>query len=198
MESRDRIILASASEARRQLLAAAGVAFVQHPADVVERDLANQHGGKSPRQLAGILAAAKAGNVSERESDALVIGADQTLELDGTLLFKPTDQAAARRQLQALAGKVHRLHSAFAIVRGSRTLRRATRTVRLAMRPLSDRDIDWYLGEVGAAALASVGGYQLEGMGVRLFERIEGDYFTVLGLPMLPLLNALRDLRAIE
>ncbi len=193
-----RIILASGSEVRRRLLAAAGIAFTQQPAEIDEQGVADGHRGKTPRQLAGILAEAKAHAVSAVHAESFVIGADQTLELGGKLLFKPADKAEARRQLGALAGEVHRLHASFAVVSAGKTRARATRTVKLAMRPLSAGDIDWYLDAAGDAALSSVGGYQLEGLGIRLFDRIEGDYFTVLGLPMLPLLKALRKVGALE
>ncbi len=150
-----------------------------------------------PARLAPLLAEAKALSVSRAHPDALVIGADQTLDLDGALLTKPASRQAAKAQLKSLSGKPHSLHSAFAIARAGKRLVRQTRSARLTMRRLDDAEIDRYLGEVGHAALASVGAYQLEGLGIRLFDRIDGDYFTILGLPMLPLLAALRRLGAI-
>lgn len=194
----NRIVLASASAVRRRLLGNAGVDATQRPADIDERDIAEETSDVTAKQLAVALAEAKAQSVSKQEVGAFVIGADQTLELKGNTLFKPSDETAARRQIRSLAGKPHQLHSAFAIIRDGKRLARGTRTARLTMRPLSEADIDWYLETVGEAALSSVGGYQLEGIGIRLFERVEGDYFTVLGLPILPLLAALRRIGALD
>lgn len=160
----------------------------------IERGLPNA----TPRRVAAALAAAKAVNVSRRLPLAIVIGADQTVDLDGKSLSKPLDRGAAARQLRALSGKTHALHSAFAVAQAGRVVARRTKSARLTMRALSKRQIDTYLDAAGEAAMASVGVYQLEGLGIRLFERIEGDYFTILGLPMLPLLAALRGLGAIE
>jgi septum formation protein len=153
--------------------------------------------GATPRRVASALAVAKAANVSERLPGAIVIGADQTLDLDGRSLSKPADRAAAARQLGAMSGKTHALHSAFAIAQAGRVVARQTRSARLTMRTVGKAEIDSYLDAIGDAATASVGSYQLEGLGVRLFDRIDGDYFTILGLPMLPLLAALRRLGAV-
>lgn len=192
-----RIVLASGSAIRRKLLANAGlkVRSVEH--DVDERALVASSSSSDPKALARLLAEAKAVSASRRHAEALVIGADQTLDLDGALLTKPANRKAAKAQLASLSGRSHALHSAFAIARGGRRLVRQTRTARLTMRRLDEAEIDRYLDEAGAAAMSSVGAYQLEHLGIRLFERIDGDYFTILGLPMLPLLASLRRLGAI-
>lgn len=189
------LILASASPVRRQLLANAGVAFEVIPAAVDERLLEEPllSAGASPATIAEMLAEAKAAAVSAEAPQAWTIGADQVLDLDGARLTKPADRAAARAQLRRLAGREHQLHSALAVARGGETIWRHRDSSRLAMRDLDDRAIDRYLDEVGAAALTSVGSYQLEGPGIRLFDRIEGDYFAILGLPLLPLLKFLRS-----
>jgi septum formation protein len=153
--------------------------------------------GDDPRRIARLLAEAKAVSASTRRPKSLVVGADQTLEIDGRMLAKATDRAEVKRHLMLLSGKAHQLHSAFAIARDGVRLTGQLRTARLTMRALDEKTIDWYLDQVGEAALASVGGYQVEGLGIRLFDRIEGDYFTVLGLPMIALLAELRRLDAV-
>jgi septum formation protein len=123
----------------------------------------------------------------------LVLGADQTLARGNKRFSKPANRAAAAGQLRALRGRTHELHSALALVRDGAVLFDCVESARLTMRKISDRFIDDYLDMAGAAALASVGAYQLEGIGIHLFERVEGDYFTILGLPLLPLLAYLRQ-----
>lgn len=186
------------SEARRTMLANAGIAAELHDHGVDERAVQRGLPDAPPASVAAALAAAKATAVSGREPDALVIGADQTLDLDGRTLGKPEGRDAARRQLAEMAGRTHALHSAFAIARGGRVLSRQTRSARLTMRPLGPPEIDRYLERAGGGVLRSVGVYQLEGLGIRLFEKIEGDYFTILGMPLLPLLKSLRRLQAID
>ena len=188
------VVLASASSARRALLEAAGVAFVVKPAGIDERavEVPLIAGGASPADLASALADEKALAVSREDGGALVIGADQTLDVDGTRWTKPANLAEAREQLARLSGREHRLHSAVAIARGGTLLWRHREEARLTLRPLTAAEIDAYLGEVGEAALASVGAYQIEGPAIRLFEKIDGDYFAILGLPLLPLLRYLR------
>ena len=190
-----RIVLASASESRRKLLSAAGLTFSVLPSGVDESELASKIA--EPRRLAGALARAKAIAVAARESDSIVIGSDQTLELDGALITKASSRDEARNRLAAFAGRTHKLHSAFSIANGRKELARGCRTARLTMRPLRAGDIDSYLDEAGDAILSSVGCYHLEGLGVRLFDRVDGDFFTVLGLPMIPLLRSLRRLGAL-
>lgn len=188
------IVLASASAARSALLAAAGVRFTVRPAAIDERavEIPLIAGGASPADVAAALAEAKAVAVSRAADDALVIGADQTLDLDGTRWTKPANLAEAREQLARLSGREHRLHSAVAVARGGRVTWLHAESAGLTMRALSATAVDAYLAEAGDAVLESVGGYQIEGPGIRLFERIDGDYFAILGLPLLPLLAYLR------
>ena len=191
------IVLASSSKIRRQLLANAGVSvsLVEHE---VDEAAVKAEAGDDPRRIARLLAEAKAESVAAKRKQSVVIGADQVLELDGLIFNKPTDLDDARRQLAALAGKAHELHTAFAIVHGEKRVTAQLRSARLTMRKLNDADIDWYLARVGDDALTTVGAYQIEGIGLRLFERIEGDYFTILGLPMISLLTELRRIGALE
>lgn len=180
------------------LLANAGVDVALRDHGVDERAVERGLPVFSARAVAVALAEAKAEAVSRREPDATVIGADQTLEFEGQSFAKPDGLAAARRQLVALSGQTHALHAAFAVVRNGRLLSRQVRSARLTMRDLTEADIDRYLDCVGPAALRSVGAYQIEGLGIGLFDRIQGDYFTILGLPMLPLLAVLRRLGMID
>jgi septum formation protein len=188
------LVLASASPARSALLAAAGLAFGVTPAAIDERavEIPLVAGGASPADLAAALAEAKAVAVSHTAGNAFVVGADQTLDLDGNRWTKPASLAEAREQLARLSGREHRLHSAVAVARGGRMIWHHVASAGLTMRPLTAAAIDAYLADVGKAALASVGAYQIEGPGIRLFERIDGDYFAILGLPLLPLLKYLR------
>ena len=195
-----RLILASASNHRKRLLANAGLAVEQIRASLDERaaEAPLAGSGASPEDVALVLALAKAGDVSADHPDALVIGADQVLSLGDERLHKPPDMDAARRQLLALSGRTHRLSSAVALVSGGITLFSHVESARLTMRRLEPAAIGRYLARVGQAALSSVGAYQIEGEGIRLFERVEGDFFTIVGLPMLPLLAALRERGAID
>lgn len=188
------LVLASGSAIRRTLLANAGVEFTIDPADVDEAALkqAMRAQKASVEATAVALAAAKAMEVSRRHPDRLVLGADQMLDNQGDWLDKPADMAAARRQLERLAGHAHRLVCGAVVVEHGREVWRHADAVTLHMRPLSAPFLEQYLDKVADAALKSVGAYQLEGLGAQLFERIEGDYFTVLGLPLLPLLAFLR------
>lgn len=189
------IVLASASRARREMLAAAGVAFTVEPADVdepaIRRELATK-GLAGPLQVAEILARAKAEEVSAKHARSLIIGADQVLALGAEILSKPADAGAARASLLKLKGRTHELHSAVALAERGAVIWSHVATAWLTMRDFSDAFLEEYLRRAGDRIGQSVGAYELEGLGVQLFDRIEGDYFTVLGLPLLPLLSELR------
>jgi septum formation protein len=195
-----KIVLASASPFRRALLSNAGVDFVSIPPEIDERavEAPLKDSGATPEDVALVLATAKAREVSERSPGSLVIGSDQTLSVGDEVLHKAADMDAARRRLLALSGKTHQLSSAVAIVRDDATLWSHVGVAHLTMRELSPAFIGRYLAKAGDQALSSVGAYQIEGQGIQLFEKIEGDYFTIVGLPLLPLLAELRKLGAID
>lgn len=186
------LILASTSPARKALLTGAGLRFEASPAQIDERALEAGLLGKPPEAVARTLAEAKALDVSRRNPGDTVIGGDQVLAFAGELLHKPADFAAARAQLDRLRGKLHHLHCGIALARDGALLWSETHSARLLMRDFSDAERDEVLALEGEAVLGSVGAYRLEGPSVRLFAAIEGDYFTILGLPLLPLLTALR------
>ncbi len=189
----DPLLLASKSAARRALLEAAGVAVRVRPAAIDERALEAQAGPTSPREAAFLLARAKATAVAAAHPGLFVLGADQTLALGERRFTKAADPDAAREQLLALRGKTHTLHSAIAVARGNEVVFEHADSAHLTMRDFSDAFLDRYIRTVGDAVTASVGGYQLEGPGIQLFDRVEGDYSTILGLPLLPLLRWLRS-----
>jgi len=186
------LVLASLSEVRKSLLAAAGIAVEVRPADIDERNLEATAPAADASAAAAMLARAKAGAIAQVLPDRLVLGADQTLVLGRQRFSKPANLASARAQLRVLSGQTHELHSAVAFARNGATLFEHVGVARLTMRALSESFLDDYLDAAGSAATQSVGGYQLEGLGIHLFERIEGDHFTVLGLPLLPVLDFLR------
>ena len=187
------LILASASVSRRQMLQNAGLDFTIETSGVDEDEVKLSLAAEkaTPRDIAEMLAELKAKRVSLRHPEAMVIGADSTLACNGRLFDKPPTIEAARRQLQALAGQTHELHSSVVVARGGVRLWHCNEHARLTMRPLSDVFLDAYLARAGEAVTTSVGAYQLEGVGAHLFTRVEGDYFTILGLPLLPLLSFL-------
>ena len=186
------LILASQSRSRQTLLATAGLTFEAMPAQLDERALQANSGLTDPSAIAALLARAKAMEVSEKNPDRIVIGADQTLALGEKLFSKPAGRAQAAEQLRQLAGATHQLCSAVAVVRNKEVLFETVSVARMTMRPLTADSIARYLDAAGPAVTTSVGAYQLEGIGVHLFERIDGDHFTILGLPLLPLLAFLR------
>lgn len=188
------LILASSSQTRKTLLRGAGLRFEVVPADIDERAVESRSvaEGAGGRAVAQMLAEAKAVDVSGRHPGAVVIGCDQTLALDGNLLHKPATMADAAAQLDRLRGRQHRLHAAAALAIGGRAAWSQVETAELVMRDFSTAERDAVLAAEGEAALGSVGAYRLEGPSIRLFESVRGDYFTILGLPLLPLLAALR------
>lgn len=190
------LLLASGSATRRDMLAAAGI-----PVEVVKPQIDERAveapllaAGSPSDAVAAALACAKALAVSQDHPGRLVLGADQTLTCDGEAFHKPATLAQAADQIAALAGRTHELHSAFVLARDGAPLVEGVAIARLTMRPLSADIIARYLDCAGPAALSSVGGYQIEGLGAQLFDRIEGDHFTILGLPLLAVFVALRDL----
>lgn len=195
-----KIILASGSQHRRKLLRDAGLDFSTEKPQIDERavEAALVGSGANPEDVAAILAEAKATAVSERYEDALVIGSDQTLSLGDERFHKPVDMEAARRQLLRLSGKTHQLSSAVVLVRAGRAVWRHVAVAHVTMRRLEPAYVGRYLSKVGEAALSSVGCYQIEGEGIQLFDKIDGDFFTIVGLPLLPLLAALRQEGAID
>jgi septum formation protein len=192
------IVLASASGSRAALLRAAGVSFSVIPSGVDEDAFKARTPGDAagPAAIALGLAELKARTVSQTQG-GLVIGADQTLDIDGALHDKPRDLAEARRRLRALRGRVHRLHSAVAVARQGDLLWSALDAATLTMRDFSDDFLDAYLAHQGEAVIASTGAYLLEGEGIQLFDAIDGDYFAILGLPLLGLLGFLRRIGAL-
>jgi nucleoside triphosphate pyrophosphatase len=196
----EKVILASGSPFRKAMLVHAGVDIEAVAAEVDERALEAplQDSGVSPEDVALVLAEAKATDVSERRPGALVLGCDQTLSLGDEVFHKPADMEGARRHLLALSGKTHQLNSAAVLARDGDVLWRHVGVASLTMRKLDPAFIGRHLARVGAKALASVGAYQIEGEGIQLFDKIEGDYFTIVGLPLLPVLAELRSLGAID
>jgi len=192
------LILASQSQVRQTLLANAGLSFEAKPAAIDERAIQKNSGLVAAGEIAAHLAREKARFVSLQSPGRYVIGADQTLECDGRLFNKPVGRAGAIEHLHALAGRTHALHAAIAVARDGKPLFEDVSIARLTMRELSDGAIEAYLDAAGDAVTASVGAYQLEGLGVHLFSRIEGDHFTILGLPLLPLLAFLRSQRLLS
>jgi len=186
------LVLASKSAIRHAILRDARIPVAVEPADIDERGIEQRSAKEDAGELAAVLACEKARTVAARFPGRLVLGADQTLALGERRFSKSADRAGARRQLAALCGQTHELHSAVALVRGSSVLFEHREVARLTMRSFSDQFLEAYLDAAGTAVTASVGGYQLEKVGIQLFEHIQGDHFTILGLPLVPLLEYLR------
>jgi septum formation protein len=187
------LVLASKSAIRHALLRDAGVPVEVQPADIDERTIEQRSPARDAGELAALLAREKARTIAARLPGRLVLGADQTLALGERRFSKPPDRAGARAQLKALRGRTHELHTAVALVRESTIVFEHREVARLTMRAFSDSFLESYLDAVGAAVTASVGGYQLEQIGIQLFERIEGEHFVILGLPLVALLQYLRQ-----
>jgi len=189
------LLLASTSATRRSLLESAGLRVETEASGIDERAIEQAADAGDAGGIARRLAAEKAVAVSRRHPDRIVIGADQTLACEGRLFHKPADRAAAKAQLAALAGRTHMLHSAFAVAQHGVIVRNGAAEARMTLRALSQEAIERYLDLAGDAALQSIGAYQVEGLGIHLFERIEGDHSTILGLPLPPLLAILREMK---
>lgn len=189
------LILASKSQARRALLAASGIPFeaIDSAVDEREIDAPLRKGGETGSAIAQALACEKALAVSRSSGNRLVLGADQTLSLDNSILAKPADRETAKRQILAMSCKTHTLHAALCLARDGTVVARACAEAHLTCRAFSSDFVDCYLDLAGDSVLQSVGGYAVEGLGIHLFERIEGEQSTILGLPMLPLLALLRS-----
>ena len=192
------LVLASKSEVRGKILAGAGIPVEVKPAQIDERAIEAQAQVSEAGAVARLLARAKAKAVAANAPGRLVLGADQTLTLAGRRFSKPADRNGARDQLKALRGNTHQLHSAIALVCDGTMLFEHIDVASLTMRAFSDAFLETYLDTVGSAAYASVGGYQIENAGIHLFETIEGDYFTILGLPLLAVLAHLRQCGALS
>lgn len=189
------VVLASASSTRAEMLRRAGVVYSIDPAHVDEDEIKRgmRASGATSAELAETLAELKGRKISARHGGALVIGADQVLNCQSRWFDKPDDRAQARAQLLELRGKMHELISCVCVMRDGQRLWHHIGRARLTMRPFTEEFLDDYLERAGDAVLHSVGAYQLEGLGAQLFSRIDGDYFTILGLPLLPLLDFLRN-----
>jgi septum formation protein len=192
------LILASQSRTRRMLLANAGIECEAIPAAIDERAIQRQSRLQQPGDVAALLALEKARAVASTHQDRIILGADQTLALGDRLFDKPADRLEAAEQLRALCGKTHELHSAIALIDHGEVLGQGVSVARMRMRHLTEEGIEKYLDAAGAAVTMSVGAYQLEAIGVHLFEGIEGDHFTILGIPLLILLPILRDKGLVE
>ena len=192
------LVLASRSDIRGKILAAAGLRFEIRPSQIDERAVEAKSGAADSAAVARHLARAKADVVAASLPGRLVLGADQTLARGAKRFGKPANRTEAADQLRALRGRTHELHSALALVRDKEAVFTCVDTARLTMRDFSDRFLNDYLDMAVDAAMNSVGSYQLEGIGIHLFERVEGDYFTILGLPLLPLLNFMRQSKLVD
>lgn len=199
MPKKPDLILASGSPFRKQLMEAAGLEFGVEPARIDERQIEAPlaDAGAAPEDIAAALAAAKARDVAARNPDCLVIGSDQVMSMEGRLFHKCTSVDMAREQLKSMRGRTHRLSSAVSIVRGEEEVWHHLAVADMTFRDFSDSFLQSYISRAGDKVLLTVGAYSYEGLGQQLFEKVEGDFFTIIGLPMLPLLGALRNLSVI-
>jgi septum formation protein len=188
------LILASTSSTRRQMLQNAGVDVKAMPSPFDEQRAHGENRNKPAPELATFLALRKAQALSELFPETIVLGSDQTMNLAGNVMHKPKDLESAKNQLMKLRGKSHELHVAIALTRGDKILFEHSDSAQLRVRNFSEEFIDDYLARISPNVLGSVGCYQIENLGVQLFDRIEGDHFTILGLPLLPLLAFLREI----
>lgn len=194
------IILASKSVHRQTLLKNAGVKFIAKSADIDEREVEQPliEAGLGGEDVAEVLAIAKATEISKSHVDSYVIGCDQTLSLGDELLHKVTNMKEAQKRLLQLSGKKHQLNAAVSLVRNGEVIWSHVEVAAITMRKLDPGFIGRHLSDAGETILSSVGAYQIEGLGVQLFEKVEGDYFSIIGLPVLPLLAELRKLGLVE
>lgn len=192
------IILASTSTTRQQMLRQAGINFTVMAASLDEETEKANLGPRTAKSMAQALALAKARSVSAAHASAIVIGADQTLECAGHMYSKPKNNTEARQQLSLLKGKQHALYSAVTVTKADSVIFQTTTTAQLTMRNFSDGFLNSYLEKLGPDQCGSPGCYHVESIGIQLFERIEGDYFTILGLPLLPLLAFLREIGELQ
>jgi septum formation protein len=190
----EKLVLASQSKARLAMLASAGVEIEVVPAEIDERAIEAERGaGLEPADVALMLAQAKALAVSAKLPDRLVLGSDQTLEMGGALCAKVSDRAAASARLRLMSGRAHALHSAYCFVRGGLVLHSGAGRAELWAREMSEAFIDAYLDASLPGVLGSVAVYEIEGLGVQMFERVKGDWFTILGLPLMDVIAFLRQ-----
>lgn len=194
----EQLVLASGSQIRRLVLEQAQVPFTINKSSVDEAELKCANSALSPREMALLLGRAKSSDVSNRMPDVFVLGADQTMELDGELLDKLPDASLARDRLIKMRGRPHYLHSGLSLHRDGNEVWSWSQTSTIHVREFSEGFLDAYLEKAGDALTASVGAYAYEGLGAQLFEKVEGDYYAILGLPLLPFLKALRELGVIE
>lgn len=194
------LILASGSPFRRQLMEAAGLAFEIEPARIDERAVEAPlvEAGATPDEVAASLASAKARDVAAKWPGKFIVGSDQVMSMDGDIFHKCRSVEDARRQLRTMRGRTHKLSSAVSIFHEGAEVWRHVATASMTFRDFSDTFLEHYMDRAGTNVLLTVGAYSFEGLGLQLFERVAGDYFTIIGLPMLPLLAALRDLNVIE
>ena len=200
MSNQPPLILASKSPYRARILSQAGIDFKTRPASIDERAVEAPllKSDCDPSDISLVLAQAKAINISEEFKNAIVIGSDQILSFENNILHKPANMEEARRRLLQLSGKTHHLNNGLALAKNGEIIWYYTNTATIKFRHLDPAFIGRHLAKAGNNALTSVGAYQIEGEGIQLFEAIEGDFFSIMGLPLLPLLKTLREMEIID